>query len=351
MSKAEREVNKSVTMESSAWIRTADGSIQEVEHEVAIACPRICHEMKSGLGSSKNNPIALPRTIKPTTLSLVIDYCRFHLGRHSSQAHKSFDENFFQKDPRSLLELLNLSNYLQLGLLLGSTKKAVAQKISNKSTEEICHMLKLTVDLSEAEKSNLRECRDNEIRRRLLEKLYSNRRESLLKKVEHLKDFVKPRQDKDTRKVDDLVSFINGDGDTKGVETLKKKKNHKKRKEQKETSSSSAAASTKASTSKEVIEKNDEDINASNSANRCGSSCETIDLLGTQDESFNVNEDAVYDNLDPVKDAETTRMVETFARSLNLDPAQIYGEPEADFSCYRWKHINDKDLTILHDQQ
>lgn len=121
----------------------------------------------------------------------------------------------------------------------------------------------------------------------------------------------------------------------RGSKLQRKKKNHKKRKEQKETSSSSAAASTKASTSKEVIEKNDEDRNASSSANPCGSISDTVDLLGTQDESFNVNEDAVYDNLDPVKDAETTRMVETFARSLNLDPAQIYGEPEEDFSCYR----------------
>ncbi|KAK1377238.1 Skp1 domain-containing protein [Heracleum sosnowskyi] len=274
-------------MESSAWIRTADGSIQEVEHEVAIACPRICHEMKSGLGSSKNNPITLPRRIKPTTLNLVIDYCRFHLGRHSSQVHKSFDENFFQKDARSLLELLSLSNYLQLGLLLGSTKKAMAQKISNKSTEEICHMLKLTVDLSEcgqAEKSNLRECCDNEIRRRLLEKLYSNRRESLLKKVEHLKDFVKPRQDIETRKVDDLVSFINGDGGT-------------------------FLSSVLLLLLKPILQRKSLKRMTSCSANPCGSSSDTIDLLGTQDESFNVNEDAVYDNLDPVKDAETTRAV------------------------------------------
>ncbi|KAL8111548.1 SKP1-like protein 21 isoform X2 [Apium graveolens] len=340
MSKAEREVKKP-TMESCAWIQTADGSVQEVECEVALACPRIRHEMESGARYSKNNPITLPEKIKPTTLSLVIDYCRFHAGRHSLQAHKNFNENFLQRDARILLELLKLSSHLQLGKLSKDTKNALAEKICNKPTEEICRMLNpyLTEDLSKAEKSNLRECPKYETRTRLRKKFYSNRRESLVKNVEQLKDFlagVNPSQDKDTREVDDLVSFVNGDGDTKGVKTTKEKDKHKKQ-EQKETSSSSAAASTKASTSKKVIEKNDEDINATDSANSSGSSSNTADLLGTQDESCNVKEDTFYDNLDPVKDAETTRMVEELARLLNLDPTQIYGDPEVDF------HVTDYD--------
>ncbi|KAL8111552.1 hypothetical protein AgCh_019314 [Apium graveolens] len=346
MSKAEREVKKPVAMESCAWIQTADGSVQEVEFEVAIACPRIRHEMESGAGTSKNNPITLPEKITPTTLSLVIDYCRFHAGRHSLQAHESFNENFLQRDARILLELLKLSSHLQLGKLFKDTKNALAEKICNKPTEEICRMLNpyLTEDLSKAKKSNLRECPKYETRTRLRKKLYSNRRESLVKNVEQLKDFlagVNPSQDKDTREVDDLVSFVNGDGDTQGVKTTKEKDKHKKQ-EQKKTSSSSAAASTKASTSKKVIEKNDEDINATDSANSSGSSSNTADLLGTQDESCNVKEDTFYDNLDPVKDADTTRMVEELARLLNLDPTQIYGDPEVDF------HVTDYDKVQIY---
>ncbi|KAL8111554.1 hypothetical protein AgCh_019315 [Apium graveolens] len=305
-------------MESCAWIQTADGSVQEVEFEVAIACPGIRHEMESGAGTSKNNPITLPEKITPTTLSLVIDYCRFHAGRHSLQAHESFNENFLQRDARILLELLKLSSHLQLGKLFKDTKNALAEKICNKPTEEICRMLNpyLTEDLSKAKKSNLRECPKYETRTRLRKKLYSNRRESLVKNVEQLKDFlagVNPSQDKDTREVDDLVSFVNGDGeptvahcslkdakvlllfimqtpelmssvtlaDTQGVKTTKEKDKHKKQ-EQKKTSSSSAAASTKASTSKKVIEKNDEDINATDSANSSGSSSNTADILGTR---------------------------------------------------------------------
>ncbi|KAF1002694.1 hypothetical protein AG4045_005962, partial [Apium graveolens] len=292
-------------MESCAWIQTADGSVQEVEFEVAIACPGIRHEMESGAGTSKNNPITLPEKITPTTLSLVIDYCRFHAGRHSLQAHESFNENFLQRDARILLELLKLSSHLQLGKLFKDTKNALAEKICNKPTEEICRMLNpyLTEDLSKAKKSNLRECPKYETRTRLRKKLYSNRRESLVKNVEQLKDFlagVNPSQDKDTREVDDLVSFVNGDGVWMVVWKMM------------------------------LIIASEPTV----------AHCSLKDAKQTywaQDESCNVKEDTFYDNLDPVKDAETTRMVEELARLLNLDPTQIYGDPEVDF------HVTDYD--------
>jgi S-phase kinase-associated protein 1 len=42
-------------------------------------CPMICREIvKNGTGSSKNHAIALPERVNPTSLSLILDYCRFH---------------------------------------------------------------------------------------------------------------------------------------------------------------------------------------------------------------------------------------------------------------------------------
>ncbi|KAL1833583.1 hypothetical protein ACET3Z_003234 [Daucus carota] len=104
---------------------------------------------------------------------------------------------------------------------------------------------------------------------------------------------VKTRQQEDTREVDDLAINL---ADTKGVKTSKK--NHKKRKEQKRTSSCSASSytCTEASTSNKIIEKKDEDVNASDSANHCGSSFDT--LLSTRDGSFYSEEDAFYNYLD-----------------------------------------------------
>lgn len=66
-------------MKSYIWLQTADGSIQQVEQEVAMFCPLICQEViQKGMGSSKNYAISLPQRVNPAMLSLILDYCRFH---------------------------------------------------------------------------------------------------------------------------------------------------------------------------------------------------------------------------------------------------------------------------------
>lgn len=66
-------------MKSFIWLQTADGSIQQVEEEVAMFCPMICREvLQSGMGSSKNYAITLPQRVNPAILGLILDYCRFH---------------------------------------------------------------------------------------------------------------------------------------------------------------------------------------------------------------------------------------------------------------------------------
>lgn len=66
-------------MKSYIWLQTPDGSIQEVEEEIGMVCPYIRQEMQSGGGSSKNCSISLPEKVTTAMLSLIIDYCRFHL--------------------------------------------------------------------------------------------------------------------------------------------------------------------------------------------------------------------------------------------------------------------------------
>lgn len=66
-------------MKSYIWLQTADGSIQQVEEEVAMFCPMICREiLQTGMGSSKNYAISLPQRVNPAILGLILDYCRFH---------------------------------------------------------------------------------------------------------------------------------------------------------------------------------------------------------------------------------------------------------------------------------
>lgn len=66
-------------MKSYIWLQTNDGSIQQVEEEVAMFCPVICREiLQKSMGSSKLNAIVLPERVNPATLGSILDYCRFH---------------------------------------------------------------------------------------------------------------------------------------------------------------------------------------------------------------------------------------------------------------------------------
>jgi len=66
-------------MKSYIWVQTVDGSIQQVEEEVAMFCPMICREIhQTGMGSSKNYAISLPQRVNPAIFGLILDYCRFH---------------------------------------------------------------------------------------------------------------------------------------------------------------------------------------------------------------------------------------------------------------------------------
>jgi len=66
-------------MKSYVWLQTADGTIQQVEEEVAVFCPVICREIfQKSMGSSKTNAIMLPERVNPSNLGLILDYCRFH---------------------------------------------------------------------------------------------------------------------------------------------------------------------------------------------------------------------------------------------------------------------------------
>lgn len=66
-------------MKSYIWLETADGSIQQVEQEVAMFCPVLCHDiLQKGMGSSKNNAISLPPRVNTAMWSLILEYCQFH---------------------------------------------------------------------------------------------------------------------------------------------------------------------------------------------------------------------------------------------------------------------------------
>ncbi|VAI25477.1 unnamed protein product [Triticum turgidum subsp. durum] len=152
------------------WLQCFDGSIQQVEEEVAMFCPMICREIvKNGTGSSKNHAIALPERVNPSSLSLILDYCRFHqVPGRSNKEEKLEPLKNINDDPRI----------------------------------------------------------------RLLNRLYAKKRKELQER-QKLKDIQVQQEQKDERSLDELLCFINGDGGSGGGKAGKNKKRNKRRKDPK----------------------------------------------------------------------------------------------------------------------
>ncbi|PHU14163.1 SKP1-like protein 21 [Capsicum chinense] len=169
------------------WLQTADGSIQQVEEDVAMYCPIICREiLQTGMGSSKNYAISLPQRVNAAILGLRLDYCRFHqVAGRSNKERQAFGENFIRLDTKKLSELASAADCLQLRPLVDLTSRALARMIESKTPEEIPETFHLPDDLPENVK-------------------------------------VEAEQQVDELSVDDL-SFINGVDDGKLKDELKRK--------------------------------------------------------------------------------------------------------------------------------
>ncbi|CAI0424896.1 unnamed protein product [Linum tenue] len=181
MSEVDMAVIKPEMMKSYIWLQTADGSIQQVEQEVAMFCPMICHEiMQKGLGSSKNYAISLPQRVSPAMLSLILDYCRFHqVPGRSNKERKCFDEKFIRMDTKRLCELTSAADSLQLKPLVDLTSRALARIIEGKTPEEIREIFHLPDDLTEEEKLEPLKNTTDDPRIRLLNRLYAKKRKEL----------------------------------------------------------------------------------------------------------------------------------------------------------------------------
>ncbi|XP_052204251.1 SKP1-like protein 21 isoform X4 [Diospyros lotus] len=227
-------------MKSYIWVQTADGSIQQVEEEVALFCPMIRREvLQTGMGSSKNYAISLPQRVNPAILGLILDYCRFHqVAGRSNKERKTFDEKFVRLDTKKLCELTSAADSLQLRPLVDLTSRALARMIEGKTPEEIRETFNLPDDLTEEEKLEpLRNITDDP-RIRLLNRLYARKRKELRER-KRLENVEVEEERIDERSVDDLLLFINGGNeDSKRARSTKSKKKNRRRKDQPGNSSS-----------------------------------------------------------------------------------------------------------------
>lgn len=252
MSEVDMAVTKPKMMKSFIWLQTVDGSLQQVEQEVAMVCPMIYHEIHMGMGSSKNYPVSLPQRVNPAMLSLIFEYCRFHqVPGRSNKERKLFDEKFIRMDTKRLCELTSAADSLQLKPLVDLSSRALARMIEGRTPEEIRETFNLPDDLTEEEKLEPLKNITDDPRIRLLNRLYARKRKEL-KEREKSKNIEVEEDHEDQRSVDDLLSFINGENeDSTGIGASKNKKKNRRRKDQQHKDSSQS----------NVVE-NDKEINS-----------------------------------------------------------------------------------------
>ncbi|KAM7261175.1 hypothetical protein ACFE04_026650 [Oxalis oulophora] len=304
MSEIDMAVIKPEMMKSYIWLQTPDGSIQQVEQEVAMLCPMICSEViQKGTGSSKNYAITLPERVNPAMLSLVLDYCRFHqIPGHSNKERKCFDEKFVRIDTKRLCELASAADSLQLKPLVDLTSRALARIIEGRTPEEIREIFHLPDDLTEEEKLEPLRIGTDDPRIRLLNRLYAKKRKEL-KERDKLKD-AEVEERVDDRSVDDLLSFINGEAEeSKSVKPSKNKKKNRRKKDH-----------AKHAPSSETTETCKKELNGVSESSNLQFLEDDIFAAKAEDEDGDLD-----DEIDPALKEKIDREVEDFARRLNSD--------------------------------
>lgn len=145
--------------------------------------------------------VTLP-DVKGLTLKRVIEYCKFHSSEASEKEKKAWDSEFVQVKQSILCELASASYYLDIKPLVNLTSKAIATHISGKTSEEIretfCNInYELCPPLFAS--SLATRCR--------LQRKYNTRKKQQEK--EERKNIT--NQERDSRSVEELLSFIEND--------------------------------------------------------------------------------------------------------------------------------------------
>ncbi|XP_074338553.1 SKP1-like protein 21 isoform X1 [Apium graveolens] len=281
----------------------------------------ICDALDRGFGFNWRTPICLPPDVEKEGLEMVFDYFRFavSLGRDCEERELFIDE-LLQRDEHSLWSLLHAANCLQVSGLYEMIRDTLAQN-TKKSVSEREHDLSRSFKQC-AKGEELEPHKNVNIRARLSNKLFVKQTKKLdeVPNIKNVEAAELEPPEPEACSIDDLLSFTNGDGDTRGGQTSKKKKkNRNKGKEKKKTSCVNVFASTEASALEQNTENSEQDLNASNSAYDRGSAADRLQLLGTQHESFNPDGDIVDNDLDPALLEGIDREVEDFEIRLMTD--------------------------------
>ena len=133
-------------------LRTSDGEEFEVEEAVAVQSQTIRHMIEDDCA---DNTIPLPN-VTARVLSKVLEYCKKHLVHKDDDASlKSWDAKFLKFHP-TLFDLILAANYLDVKGLLDLTCQAAADKIKDKTPEEVREIFNIENDFTTEEEAAVR---------------------------------------------------------------------------------------------------------------------------------------------------------------------------------------------------
>eukprot|EP01118_Nematostelium_gracile_P001845 TRINITY_DN11909_c0_g1_i1.p1 TRINITY_DN11909_c0_g1~~TRINITY_DN11909_c0_g1_i1.p1 ORF type:complete len:293 (-),score=71.65 TRINITY_DN11909_c0_g1_i1:174-1052(-) len=196
-------------------VECSDHALIDVNKEMMMS---MSEAFKRQLTAPNPPSVISLENISENTLVKVLEFCNVHTSPGTIPNLQIWDEKFVRLEPPDLCELASAAYHLEIKPLVDLTCKAIAKLLKGKSPAEIRRTFNILYDFSPGDDAPPPTIRD-----KLRNKLHYSQKK---------KDVEKDTSDtnEDTRSVNDLLSFIDGQNPKKSKKSKQKSKKNGKHK-------------------------------------------------------------------------------------------------------------------------
>ncbi|KAJ4806287.1 SKP1-like protein [Rhynchospora pubera] len=144
-------------------LKSSDGEVFDVDLAVAKKSGTIARWLESEEEEKDPDGFIPIQNVKGSVLALVIDYCKNHVvekeveyGFKSKSDLDLFDENFMEVDQKTIFDLIQAANYLDIKGLLDLCCRTVAEMMKQKSIEQIRDTFNIKNDYTKEEEAEIK---------------------------------------------------------------------------------------------------------------------------------------------------------------------------------------------------
>ncbi|XP_075107173.1 SKP1-like protein 11 [Nicotiana tabacum] len=147
------EAASSTTEKSFLTLKSSDGDEFVLEESIAIQSVTIKNMVEDGCSS---NVIPLNK-VDTETLIKVIEYMKMQSSTSSNEEEiENFEKEFVSISIKTILNILEAANFLDINSLLELCAEAVANRIKNKTPEAVRKIFNITSDFTPEEEAEIR---------------------------------------------------------------------------------------------------------------------------------------------------------------------------------------------------